>query len=277
MNDNKIKGKIIFFSDIDETLVNTDKTLCPENRDALDRFLADGNLFAICTGRALSGASNLLRELGFYGRENVLICGYNGGLIYDTFSGEELLRETIPTDLMYEAFDLAREFGIHIHTYTDTAVVSESDNEHLRTYLSVQDLPVIYTDNIRNLQIAPPAKLLCLDFRDPERITQFRAYFNEHMEGRLACFQSNPCLLEIMPPGIDKGTALKYLAQKKNIPISNTVSAGDEENDIPMILAAGIGCAMANAKDEVKKAADYVTVHDNNHGGVAEILHRFCL
>jgi hypothetical protein len=44
-----------------------------------------------------------------------------------------------------------------------------------------------------------------------------------------------------------------------------------------MILAAGIGCAMQNADESLKKQADYVTENDNNHGGIAEILHRFCL
>ena len=42
-----------------------------------------------------------------------------------------------------------------------------------------------------------------------------------------------------------------------------------------MIRAAGIGAAMANADAQVKAQADYVTKHDNNHDGVAEIIETF--
>ncbi|MBR0154395.1 MAG: HAD hydrolase family protein, partial [Lachnospiraceae bacterium] len=48
-------------------------------------------------------------------------------------------------------------------------------------------------------------------------------------------------------------------------------------NDIGMIRAAHTGVAMANADPEVKEAADRVTVHDNNHDGIAEIIETMIL
>ena len=60
-----------------------------------------------------------------------------------------------------------------------------------------------------------------------------------------------------------------------DIPVSQTIAAGDECNDISMIRAAGTGCAVANALEEVKEAADYVTERDNNHSAIAEIVERF--
>ena len=170
-----------------------------------------------------------------------------------------------------------REFGIHIQTYTDTSVVSETDNESLRIYLDNQKLPLILVPHIKDAQIAPPPKLLCLDYQDPEKVTRFRSYFERQMGGRLDCFQSNPWLLEIVPPRVNKGSSLRFIAEKTGIPIDHTISAGDAENDLSMILAAGIGCAMRNADESLKQQADYVTEHDNNHAGIAEILYRFCL
>ena len=277
MTHKKLSGKILFFSDIDETLVNTDKSLSQENRLAIEEFLSRGNLFTISTGRALLGASNLLKKIGLYGKEGLLISSSNGAIVYDTFLEKELLRRPVSPDLMVEAFDLAREFGIHIQTYTDTAVVSETDNEFLQRYLKLQQLPVIFCENIRDAGIAPPPKLLCLDYASPEKITGFRAFFTEKMQGRLDCFQSNPWLLEIVSPGVNKGSSLRFIAQHSSIPIDHTISVGDAENDLSMILEAGIGCAMINADEALKAKADYVTQNDNNHGGVAEILHRFCL
>ena len=55
------------------------------------------------------------------------------------------------------------------------------------------------------------------------------------------------------------------------------VACGDEENDISMVQIAGVGVAMANARKELKDAADYVTVNDNNHSGIAEVINKFIL
>ena len=277
MAQEKLTGKVLFFSDIDDTLVNTDKTLCEENRIAIEAFLSKGNLFVISTGRALTGACNLLKKLGLYGKENLLVSSSNGAIVYDTFREKELLRRPIPLDLVVEAFDLARDFGIFIQTYTDTSVIAETDCESLQKYVSIQNLPVEICSNIRDANIAPPPKLLCLDYAHPEKITQFREFFQERMAGRLDCFQSNAWLLEIVFPGVNKGSSLRFIAEQNNIPIDHTISAGDAENDLPMIIEAGIGCAMKNADEALKAKADYVTEHDNNHAGVAEILYRFCL
>ena len=44
-----------------------------------------------------------------------------------------------------------------------------------------------------------------------------------------------------------------------------------------MIEAAGVGVAMLNASPVAKKAANYVTTVDNNHGGIAEVIEKFVI
>ena len=55
------------------------------------------------------------------------------------------------------------------------------------------------------------------------------------------------------------------------------MAVGDEGNDISMIQAAGIGCAVANGMEEVKRAANYVTERDNNQSAIAEVVEKFVL
>ena len=76
---------------------------------------------------------------------------------------------------------------------------------------------------------------------------------------------------------MNKGNAIRKMAELLNISVENTIAAGDAANDITMLQAAGVGCAMKNAAQEVKLAADYITEADNNSGGVAEIIERFVL
>ena len=78
-----------------------------------------------------------------------------------------------------------------------------------------------------------------------------------------------------MRAGVSKGDAVRRLAALLGVPIERTIAVGDQENDLPMIRAAGIGCAMANATDALKAEADYVTERDADHSGVAEIIKKF--
>ena len=61
------------------------------------------------------------------------------------------------------------------------------------------------------------------------------------------------------------------------IPLERSVAAGDAENDISMIRAAGCGIAMLNGTQAVKDAADLVTEKDNNHGGLVPLLKKLFL
>ena len=89
---------------------------------------------------------------------------------------------------------------------------------------------------------------------------------------RLTLLYSNPYYLEIFPSEAGKGSAVKRLAEYLNVPIENTFAAGDEQNDISMIEAAGCGIAMANATDLVKSKADVITKDDNDHDGLAPFI-----
>ena len=57
-----------------------------------------------------------------------------------------------------------------------------------------------------------------------------------------------------------------------NIPIENSLAAGDQENDISMLKAAGTGIAMINGTEEVKKIADVITKKDNDNDGLVEFI-----
>ena len=117
-----------------------------------------------------------------------------------------------------------------------------------------------------------------LDLHDYDRLVRIREEFLRRFSDKgLNCFFSSPYLLEVLPTGVTKGDALRYLCGLTGIPVEHSVSAGDQENDISMIEAAGVGCAMANAVPACKEAADYITEADCDHDGLAEIIEKFIL
>ena len=71
-----------------------------------------------------------------------------------------------------------------------------------------------------------------------------------------------------------KGNALRRFAEHLGLTLGNCMAFGDGMNDFTMVEAAGLGVAMANAEDEVKRVARYVTL-SNDEGGVAAALAKF--
>ena len=85
--------------------------------------------------------------------------------------------------------------------------------------------------------------------------------------------RSADCLIEIVPKGVSKASALTSLAAKLGIAIEETMAIGDAYNDLPMLKAAGKSIAMGNAFPEVKEVTDYETLTCTENGLAAAIYH----
>ena len=83
--------------------------------------------------------------------------------------------------------------------------------------------------------------------------------------------------LEVFDKTAGKGNALRFVCDHLGIPVSDSVAAGDAENDISMLDSAGVAVAMANAPQEVKVHADFITRADNDHDGLGEAILRYFL
>ena len=73
-----------------------------------------------------------------------------------------------------------------------------------------------------------------------------------------------------------KWAALRGLAEKKGIAPEEILAIGDDNNDVEMIAAAGLGVAMGNAVVAAKEAADLVT-GTNEEDGVVRVIEEYVL
>lgn len=261
----------IFFSDIDGTLLTSDKKVTPKTREALSNFVEAGNSFAICTGRDITSSLSVYRSLGL-DFKGAYVVAYNGGLIYDVDNSKVIYREGIPIDRVRELLDMAKEYGVHVHTYNDNFILTESYNECVEYYRRVIKTPLILADDIMPFVDVPPCKIICIELHDHEKQDRFRRAVLDKYSNMLDSMYSNDYYLELIPRKSGKGNALIWLRDYLGINPENVIAAGDGENDMSMIQAAGVGVAMLNAPDNVKAVADIITETDNNHDGLAPIL-----
>ena len=79
-----------------------------------------------------------------------------------------------------------------------------------------------------------------------------------------------------MCEGVSKGEGLRKVCEYCGVDISEAIAAGDELNDLSMIEAAGLGVAMGNAHADIKAAANYITL-TNDENGLADMIGKYML
>ncbi len=267
---------MILFCDLDDTLLCTDKSVSEGNRRAIHALLDAGHQFAILSGRSIDGGKMIARPLGL-DRQGCYLLSYHGNTILDLHRNELLYKHAMDTDAAIEILTECRKQGIYAQTYTEGYTLVPQYDDTAREIIGVTGEAYQVVEDFETLRGKNLFKVLAIDYHDHERLKAFRRFFLPMEKGRVSCFFSCPEYLEYCDGGHDKGSGLLALAKLLDVPVSETVAVGDEHNDISMIRAAGIGVCMKNGHADAKAAADYITEHDNNHEGVAEVIHRFIL
>lgn len=285
----------ILFTDLDGTLLTDDKRILDADLSAIQSMIDAGHKFVMTTGRPLTSVKILAEKYGFL-KSGFLLVSFNGGLVYDCGTGESILTRRIPVESVKFIMDEAHKRGMHAHTYAGDLVVSEYETEQLKKYCSIMKMDYVVVDDIReffktyetavpiNVVVKPavspdpsPIKVNIITPFEHSSLIDFRTDMRKITEGKLFDVFSKPEMLEFSHMKSNKGDAVRYMADFYKVPVENTVAVGDEENDCPMIEAAGVGVAMANASEVAKKSADYVTARDNNHAGISEVIEKFIL
>ena len=271
----------ILFTDLDGTLLDDNKDISAEDMSAIRKMIAAGHKFVMTTGRPLTSVKKLASRYGFL-EAGFYLVSFNGGLIYDCESQEAILTRYIPVEEVKAIMDAAHACGMHAHTYSGDLVVSEYETEQLKTYCHLMQMDYVVVKDIReyygqfiNVVVKPPIKVNIITPFDHSSLESFRAEMRKTTAGKLFDVFSKPEMLEFSHMKSNKGDAVRFMADFYKVPMADTIAVGDEENDCPMIEAAGVGVAMANASPVVRNVADYVTERDNNHSGIAEVIEKF--
>ena len=257
---------ILICTDLDGTLLRDDKTVSPENIEAIEYFKAHGGFFTFVTGR-MPYFSHMIKEIV---RPNAPIGCVNGGGIYDYGREEYLSLKTLPEDVNELVFHVVREVpGIGVIVNTKDRLYFPFDSEASRLHRLHTGMPYLTAD-LSDFH-EPIAKIVFADHR-PEAVARVaEALANHPRASEFDFIQSERMLYEILPKGVAKGAVLSPLALHLGVDIKRTVAIGDYNNDIDMLVKAGVGVAVANACPAAKAAADHITVSNEQHA-IARVI-----
>lgn len=272
-NNPELNCKLIV-SDFDGTLANSQNEVGKENIQAINRYVSDGGIFAVCTGRILPSILPRVRGIGLKG----LVIACQGSVVADIESGKII--RNIKLDSVQTAHVCAEleAIGANVQAFTDEGFYTDipAEAESLKLYESITginakhvDMPVSSYILQHNISCHKVATLIAYE-EQAELFKKLTAIFKDEFE--VTC--SAKVLIEITPVGENKGTALEFLADHYGVPKALTCAVGDNLNDLSMIKAAGYGVAVGNASPALKEQAKYITVTNDNNA-VAQVINDY--
>ncbi len=264
----------LFVSDFDGTLVRADGTISKRNIEAIAAYRKAGGIFAVCTGRMLSSIRQRLRELGLC---EGLVVAFQGAQIADIATGKLLKDEGFSRGEALEVVRFLEEKDYHIHIYAGEDLFANRRDGLLEAYEkicgvkgSVPDIPLSDMVAAKDLHVNK-ALVMCL----PERQAEVRAAIEEKFGEKYFVTLSSEWLVEIMPKNQTKAAAIGFLANYYHIPREDIAAIGDQENDIPMLLAAGGKFAVASGVEPLKALATVVPSCEED--GVAYAIEEYAM
>lgn len=264
-----MKYKMIV-TDLDDTLLNSKKEVSPIDKEAIMKAQEAGVKFILASGRPTFAMKELAQELKLadYGS---YILSFNGSIITDCSTGKNISEESLTKEDIHLMYDFSKKHKTHILTYINDEIVSETDSEYI-------DVEVNLKMNHRKVEDFKKAvnrdAVKCMLLEEPSYLKKVEEELKKEYGDKYSIAISKPFFLEVTKLGIDKGTAVKKLADILGIKIEEVIAAGDSFNDLPMLKVAGTSVAVVNAQPEIKETVDFI-VSSNNEGGMAELINKF--
>ena len=256
--------------DLDGTARSRRLGITPGVRDAIEGARARGVRVCVATGRMWRSAAPWLRTLGV----DPPAILYNGGQVLDFATGHTLYeRRLLPAAARTVLALIRRDPEVQPHLYLNDRVLVERPHPLTEAYTADDGLVAEIVPSFDPLLADDPHKLLVIGA--PERIEALQAAVRSAALP-VHAVRSEPVYLEILPPDVSKGEALRAMLDVLGLVPAETVAIGDNWNDLEMIEAAGLGVAMGHAPAEVRARADYVCGTADEEG-VREVLERFVL
>lgn len=259
----KIFEGFILASDMDGTLIGSNRKVSDKNLEAIKYFTDRGGMFTVATGRMLQSVEEFISDLHIKCPTML----HNGAKIFDFSNGKTYVEHFIEEqrkEAIRKAYEIIPNIGIEI--FANEVVYVYRSCKFTERYKR-HNFNVVY-EMPDNIWKEDWTKVLLIG--EKEELDAAERLYKEKLDKGNA-FRSGSNYFDIVANGITKGRALKELVETLNIDPSKVIAVGDNMNDIEMIKEAKYGFCVKNGLDEVKEVADYIAP-SNDEDAIAYIV-----
>ncbi|XEC96303.1 Cof-type HAD-IIB family hydrolase [Paenibacillus tarimensis] len=258
----------LIVSDLDGTLLSPDNGLTDSVIMAVSKFVKQGGLFTIATGRPFLTAAVYETELKL--ELPYILC--NGSVIAQ--KGKILESRSFEIGEMALLLQEADRAMVDVLLFQEERISVFRSSEAISHFEMKENIGCFVVEKDSAAWLEEPVQKLIL-MGDMDVIRELWVKHSPVFGSRYAVFQSEDNYLEIIPGDQSKGAALRRLAGMLDIRPHEIMALGNQMNDLDMIRYAGIGVTVANGHKDLKAAADYVCTAGYGDG-VVEAMERFC-
>ena len=255
-------------TDIDGTILIPEGEFRPGVKECIKKLCENGIEVVLVTGRMHAAASLIAEDLGL----ETPVVSYQGGLIKDR--DNTLYEKYLTPEQTEKVINWAKSEKIHLNLYNDDILYSEAECYEVKRYCN--NLHTKYTcKKFCEIDKTKVNKLLAIDYENPERINKYERELPKVFP-ELYIVKSTPYFLEFSNKDASKYCAVEFLQKLWGIKKEETLTIGDQNNDIALLKAGGVKIAMGNATEELKSIADDITDTVFNDGFV-KAMEKYCL
>ncbi len=267
--------------DLDGTLLDQDKRISEENRQALRACEARGIKMVFASGRSFESLRRMALEVGL----SSPIISANGARVDGSPNGPMLKDYPFDPSLARAVYDILSESGLYFIIYTDGRLYkcnAASGGGTERGLNAVKwnekkepSLIDVVDDPLRTVREGLDRVHKFVVFsQDTARIEALRGLLARTTPASLSSSWFDN--VEVLRPGAGKGTALTDLARSLGIKRQQVMAFGDNLNDLDMLRCAGVPVAMENAIEPLKAVARHIAPH-HSESGVGRVLQTLVL
>lgn len=257
--------------DLDGTLIGKDGNISPQTKKNIEAVKQRGVKIILVSGREPYSVSLYAKELGL----DDLIIALNGAIVTNREVNKILFRIDIDAEITKDVIRKCREKNIFNILFIGNELFAERDDKHLELFTEYSHAPVKVVRKLSKFYNGQSVGKI-LSISDYDTLTSLKNNLKKLYVKKINLDFSKPFFLEIYSYKTSKGIMLKKVADYYGIDRKEIIVIGDGENDISMIKYAGMGVAMGNALECVKKNANFVTF-SNSDDGVSYAIEKFLL
>lgn len=255
-------------TDVDGTLVKTDKTVSPASVSAIHRAMEAGVKVAIASGRAWNEMDEIFAKVP---EVRYFICT-NGAIVMDKLSHQCLYHEQMDKALALDCVEKLLGYDVYVEAYMEHEIYgirlspkqeAHFFNDHIRPHIVETRTFVPDLLHVLDRFVGGPEKIQIFYGDLPKRDQILADFQDEEYFDVLLSSEGN---LEFVMPHVTKGTAVKALGERWGLGPDQIMTIGDAHNDLAMLAFADYSFAMANGDELVQATAKFQTSANDEEG-----------